>query len=145
MEKQRAQADEVGDAGEEGLWHSVDMLHDCPHVNGAALGVAVLLKKLYPSPGCADCGDKRESWYCLYCGEVACSRYINGHAARHFKTSSHPLFLSSVDLSVWCYACDSYVSNELLFPIINVLHEAKFGESHPQYKGDIGFITDDMH
>jgi len=140
---------ELGDPGTEGFWHAVDFVHDCPHVLGVSIGVAAALRKLYPSPGCKDCSDKRESWYCLACGAVGCGRYINGCAQRHFKESSarsqqaHPLFLSSVDLSVWCYLCDNYVQHDLLLPVINELHEAKHGKSHPQYHGEISFIDDD--
>jgi len=143
--KDSAKPDEIGDAGDEGLWHAVDVKSDCPHVLAVTLGVVAALRKLYPSPGCADCGDKRESWYCLACGSVECGRYINGHALKHFKASgtefgqAHPLYLSSVDLSVWCYLCDSYIEHPYLYPLINIVHEAKFGSAHPQFKSDIEF------
>lgn len=53
------------------------------------------------------------------------------------------MFLGFVDLSVWCYQCDQYVIHDYLMPVVNELHMAKFGEPHPQYKGDIGIIHDD--
>ena len=45
--------------------------------------------------------------------QVHCSRYIKGHMVKHGEDSGHKLVLSYADISVWCYACDSYIHNEV--------------------------------
>ena len=40
----------------------------------------------------------------------------------------HCLVLSSRDLSVWCYACNSYVKHERLLPLLTRAEALKFGE-----------------
>ena len=46
------------------------------------------------------------------CGQVYCGRYINEHMVQHCEDpSGHRVVLSLADLSVWCFACDSYVDN----------------------------------
>jgi len=136
--------DEIGDVGDEGLWHAVDFKFDCPHVfDGAAMVAAYSVRRVLSEGGCSVCSDPRENWYCLKCAERFCGRYIKGHAKAHFDETSHPYFLSFVDLSVWCYKCDQYILSELLMPLVNEVHLAKFGVKHPQYKGNIGFVHDD--
>ena len=54
------------------------------------------------------------------------NRYVNGHQVEHHSRSSHPLALSFSDLSVWCFDCDSYVDNQVLYNVKNLAHKDKF-------------------
>ena len=51
----------------------------------------------------------------LHLLQVHCSRYVNEHMLMHGLMSEHRVVLSYADLSVWCYACDSYVHHEVRF------------------------------
>ena len=77
---------------------------------------------------CCVCGDCRENWECIICGQILCSRYINNHMVAHNHQTGHCLALSFSDLSVWCYGCDYYVDNERLYEVKNAAHLDKFGE-----------------
>ena len=66
-------------------------------------------------------------------------RYVNGHQVEHYSQSCHPLALSFSDLSVWCFDCDSYVDNQVLYKVKNLAHKDKFnGEEmlKPDYGQD---------
>merc|ERR1712109_170342 len=66
-------------------------------------------------------------------------RYVNGHQLEHYSQSCHPLALSFSDLSVWCFDCDSYVDNQVLYKVKNLAHKDKFnGEEmlKPDYGED---------
>ncbi|CAH8494399.1 unnamed protein product [Schistosoma turkestanicum] len=78
---------------------------------------------------CGDCNHFNENWVCLSCYAVYCSRYVNSHMLEHYVKMKHPLVLSYADLSIWCYECESYVHNEILFNIKQAVHQAKFGET----------------
>ena len=41
--------------------------------------------------------------------QVYCGRYRSEHMVMHSFETGHKMVLSYADLSVWCYACDSYV------------------------------------
>ena len=57
---------------------------------------------------CGSCENVGENWLCLMCSVVFCSRYVKSHMVEHnSKEPSHMLALSFMDLSVWCYDCDS--------------------------------------
>lgn len=45
--------------------------------------------------------------------QVYCGRYINGHMLQHHGNSGHPLVLSYIDLSTWCYYCQAYVHHQV--------------------------------
>ena len=68
------------------------------------------------------------------------ARYVKGHQVYHHAVSHHPLALSYSDLSVWCFDCDSYVDNELLYHVKNLAHQDKFGETmlKPDYTQEAG-------
>ncbi|KAL0850817.1 hypothetical protein ABMA28_006740 [Loxostege sticticalis] len=112
----------------------------CPH-----------LESLYAMPSdvkfeqgvkCVDCDETVENWVCLHCYITACGRSINGHMQAHYRSSSHPLVLSLLDLSVWCNECDAYVDNELLYDAKNNAHRCKFGEDLPWcYRSDTVHLT----
>ncbi|XP_041655286.1 histone deacetylase 6 [Cheilinus undulatus] len=108
----------------------VDPLPWCPHLDAV---------KPLPSSGidvfqsCQDCGSEAENWICLTCYQVFCGRYVNEHMVIHGAVSEHPMVLSFCDLSVWCYLCESYIHNQVLFEAKNAAHFAKFGEEIPPW------------
>ncbi|XP_036373818.1 ubiquitin carboxyl-terminal hydrolase 44-like [Megalops cyprinoides] len=61
---------------------------------------------------CADCNTTESVWACLGCSHVACGRYIEEHALRHFLERRHPVALEVNELYVFCYLCDDYVLND---------------------------------
>ncbi|KAF6122503.1 ubiquitin specific peptidase 44 [Phyllostomus discolor] len=61
---------------------------------------------------CVDCNTTESVWACLSCSHVACGRYIEEHALKHFQESSHPVALEVNDMYVFCYLCDDYVLND---------------------------------
>lgn len=81
-----------------------------------------------------------ENWLCLECGNIYCSRYINGHGLEHWKETTktnnnnnngrtgdgHCVAVSLADLSVWCHICNAYVRNEKLTPLLQELERIKF-------------------
>lgn len=75
---------------------------------------------------CTECQTAIENWICLICFKTFCSRYINEHSHLHYVSGEHPLTLSFIDLSVWCYACEAYVDNPQLFKYKNLVHKSKF-------------------
>ncbi|KAJ8371335.1 hypothetical protein SKAU_G00113630 [Synaphobranchus kaupii] len=106
----------------------VDPLPWCPHLEAVgplpAGGIDVFLP-------CEDCGTDIENWICLSCYKVFCGRYVNQHMVTHGLVSEHPLVLSFSDLSVWCYTCEAYVHNQVLYDARNAAHLMKFGEDAP--------------
>ncbi|XP_054652380.1 histone deacetylase 6 isoform X2 [Dunckerocampus dactyliophorus] len=108
----------------------VDPLSWCPHLDAVKplppSGIDVLLP-------CQDCGSEVENWICLTCYQVSCGRYVNEHMLMHGVMSQHPLVLSFCDLSVWCYVCEAYVHNQVVFDAKNAAHSAKFGEEIPPW------------
>jgi len=104
---------------------------NCPHVGGIAVGATEFIKPAWERNACKTCEDKTENWVCLMCGHTFCSRYVKGHMAEHNTASGHLLAMSFSDLSVWCYACDDYITD----PYINrgplsALHQLKFGQPY---------------
>eukprot|EP00850_Spirogloea_muscicola_P005208 SM000023S07664 [mRNA] locus=s23:767926:768473:+ [translate_table: standard] len=80
------------------------------------------------------CSDGAENWVCLTCCRVLCGRFVNGHMRQHASESGHPLALGFRDLSVWCFACDSYIDAQLvsqLRPLYEAYHLMKFGTMAP--------------
>ncbi|XP_012781844.2 ubiquitin carboxyl-terminal hydrolase 44 [Ochotona princeps] len=61
---------------------------------------------------CVDCNTTESIWACLSCSHVACGRYIEEHALRHFQESGHPVALEVNEMYVFCYLCDDYVLND---------------------------------
>ncbi|KAJ8384355.1 hypothetical protein AAFF_G00206080 [Aldrovandia affinis] len=61
---------------------------------------------------CVDCNTTESVWACLSCSHVACGRYIEEHALRHFLEQRHPVALEVNELYVFCYLCDDYVLND---------------------------------
>ncbi|KAG9345766.1 hypothetical protein JZ751_008910 [Albula glossodonta] len=61
---------------------------------------------------CVDCNTTESVWACLSCSHVACGRYIEEHALRHFQEQRHPVAMEVNELYVFCYLCDDYVLND---------------------------------
>ncbi|ETE67516.1 Ubiquitin carboxyl-terminal hydrolase 49, partial [Ophiophagus hannah] len=61
---------------------------------------------------CMDCNTTESIWACLKCSHVACGRYIEDHALKHFEETRHPLAMEINDLYVFCYLCEDYVLND---------------------------------
>ncbi|KAM4569719.1 ubiquitin carboxyl-terminal hydrolase 44 isoform 1-T2 [Odontesthes bonariensis] len=61
---------------------------------------------------CVDCNTTESIWACLGCAHVACGRYIEEHALKHFQQQHHPLAMEVNELYVFCYLCDDYVLND---------------------------------
>jgi Zn-finger in ubiquitin-hydrolases and other protein len=103
---------------------------DCPHVLEAEAlfcDTAHVQELNFNQTPCADCADASECWVCLHCHELRCSRYVKGHAAAHAsKLPEHCVAISLRDMSVWCFACDSYITYPKLRPLLAALEEVKF-------------------
>ncbi|GIY38857.1 histone deacetylase 6 [Caerostris extrusa] len=104
----------------------VTPLENCPHLE---LLQPIPNEGLNPRALCLACKDPKENWVCLHCYQVYCGRFINQHMVQHGLDMKHYLTLSYSDLSVWCYACDAYIHNELLMPIKEHACNAKFDTS----------------
>uniref|UniRef100_A0A8C4MUA6 Protein deacetylase HDAC6 n=1 Tax=Equus asinus asinus TaxID=83772 RepID=A0A8C4MUA6_EQUAS len=110
------------------MFYAVTPLPWCPHLVAVSPIPDTGLDVTQP---CQDCGALQENWVCLSCHQVYCGRYINAHMLQHHEGSGHPLVLSYVDLSTWCYYCQAYVHHQALLDAKNVAHQNKFGEGMP--------------
>ncbi|XP_075411237.1 ubiquitin carboxyl-terminal hydrolase 49 isoform X1 [Tenrec ecaudatus] len=61
---------------------------------------------------CLHCSTTESVWACLKCSHVACGRYMEDHALKHFEETGHPLAMEVRDLYVFCYLCQDYVLND---------------------------------
>ncbi|XP_003939595.1 protein deacetylase HDAC6 isoform X2 [Saimiri boliviensis] len=113
---------------DQAIFYAVTPLPWCPHLVAVCPIPAAGLDVTQP---CGDCGTIQENWVCLSCYQVYCGRYINAHMLRHHGNSGHPLVLSYVDLSTWCYYCQAYVHHQALLDVKNIAHQNKFGEDMP--------------
>eukprot|EP00871_Galdieria_phlegrea_P003354 jgi/Galph1/4019/GphlegSOOS_G2657.1 len=120
----------------EGLF-VVEPKYDCPHVQILNCHPGLFAEQVpakYYGSTCEVCGEKEENWVCLVCAHLLCSRYVQGHMKQHFMDNEeHAVSLSLLDLSLWCFICDSYVSsNEMEATLIDSFHRFKFGEPLPR-------------
>ncbi len=115
---------------------------DCPHIQALELYPLEKFKTLpFHHFKCEKCTEESELWICLTCSLAFCGRYINNHFKAHFEENpSHCICLSILDLSVWCYNCEtegfadpgSYIESALVFPYIQAYSDFKFGSNfHP--------------
>ncbi|GFQ83953.1 histone deacetylase 6 [Trichonephila clavata] len=111
----------------DGTFFCVTPLEYCPHLE---LLQPIPNEGLNPRASCQACKDPNENWVCLHCYQVYCGRFVNQHMVQHGLDMKHYLTLSYSDLSVWCYACDAYIHNNLLVPVKEHAHDAKFNNSH---------------
>lgn len=114
----------------------VDPKRDCPHVFRPSPDIVARGARCVRSSACSSCCDTSENWFDPLDGTVHCSREVNGHASEHAQASAHALAVSFSDLSVWCYACDSYITSPLLSELLQALssvkHASEFCESPPK-------------
>lgn len=87
---------------------AVEPITNCPHLPTSTTSHPVHIHQ-----HCQACDDTIENWQCLTCDTVLCSRYRQAHMQDHVKDSGHFVCLSYADLSVWCFACDSYVTHQV--------------------------------
>jgi len=121
-----------------GEFFAVEPKRDCPHVHTRSALHETLpaltleeAERLIHSP-CWNCEEVQENWFCLGCCALACSRYKNSHMVAHNADhKDHPLAISLVDLSFWCYQCEEYVISPKLTNVHDLLYLAKFKETPP--------------
>jgi len=137
MERYAIGDDDTGDDDMDGF--EIYPKKDCPHVQCLDVRNVMnhpLEKKRY-GEGCEECGEPEENWLCLTCNRLLCGRMKKQHMLIHatgaletnYQNPSHVVCASLMDLSFWCFACDSYVTSPKLTPIFNSLHNLKFGEN----------------
>lgn len=63
----------------------------------------------------------------MLCYGTYCSRYIQEHMLIHHTETDHTLALSFGDISVWCFKCENYIDNPILYKYKNLAHLDKFG------------------
>ncbi|KAK3101502.1 hypothetical protein FSP39_004057 [Pinctada imbricata] len=73
---------------------------------------------------CYVCGTTESVWACLSCPNVACGRYNEEHALKHFKERQHPLCIEVNEKYVYCYECDDYVLNDNAAGDLKILRSA---------------------
>ncbi|XP_042124668.1 protein deacetylase HDAC6 isoform X2 [Peromyscus maniculatus bairdii] len=117
-----------GNLNGQDVFYAVTPLSWCPHLTAVCPIPAEGLDVAQP---CETCGTVQENWVCLTCYQVYCSRYVNSHMVHHHEASQHPLVLSCVDLSTWCYHCQAYVHHQDLQEVKSAAHQNKFGEDIP--------------
>ncbi|CAO3691130.1 unnamed protein product [Umbelopsis ramanniana] len=115
---------------DEMLGFAVTPKTDCEHLSHIQL-VKDLDDEVVRKAHCTHCG-KPETWLCLTCGGVYCSRYQNNCAKLHATEASHPIALSLSDLSVWCYQCDDYITSPLLDTLKRRVYVLKFDAPPPE-------------
>ncbi|XP_026287181.1 histone deacetylase 6 isoform X1 [Frankliniella occidentalis] len=108
-------------------------LSDCPHLPSVE---PVPEQGIDTNAACEECSSTQENWACLVCYKVLCGRYVNEHMSQHGHGVGHPLTLSFSDLSVWCYECEAYIDNQVLYAAKNAAHQSKFGEELPWSYGE---------
>jgi len=100
---------------------------NCAHAQTCKVLPIITAVEIIHNPACSKCHDKKESWCCLVCQTIFCSRYVQGHMSQHNSETGHNLAISLQDLNIWCYACDNYVLNNDLSNVYKTFHFAKFG------------------
>ncbi|XP_046383461.1 histone deacetylase 6 isoform X1 [Ischnura elegans] len=108
--------------------YAVVPLTDCPHLTEVADVPKDGIDCRAPCEQCLSC---EENWVCLTCYVVLCGRYIKEHMMFHGLETNHPLTLGISDLSVWCYGCEAYIDNPVLYDAKNSVHCSKFGYDIP--------------
>ncbi|KAI8577115.1 hypothetical protein K450DRAFT_253735 [Umbelopsis ramanniana AG] len=103
---------------------------DCEHLPRTRL-VTDLTDSIVREALCTHCG-KPETWLCLTCGGVYCSRYQNNCAKLHSTEAGHAIALSLSDLSVWCYQCDEYITSPSLDTLKRRVYILKFDAPPPE-------------
>ena len=120
---------------------------NCPHVSLIELYPLEKFQKLqFDKLKCKYCDINIELWICLTCAESFCGRYMNNHFQKHLSENpDHIICISSLDLSVWCYKCEtqgfsdlgSYIENYTTNKYVEALSNCKFGNDNSINKNDI--------
>ncbi|GAB5593478.1 hypothetical protein Unana1_08378 [Umbelopsis nana] len=103
---------------------------DCEHLPHIEI-IQTLDEALVRDAHCTNCR-KPETWLCLSCGGVYCSRYQNNCAKIHAAEDSHPIALSLTDLSTWCYSCEEYITSSRLDTLKRSVYILKFDTLPPE-------------
>ena len=113
----------------------VDFKHDCAHQRAVTDDAeAVIAWAAGDSPAqCGDCAHSVETWLCAHCLRVGCGRHVQAHALAHAHAAQHWLCVSLADISVWCHACDAYVtpSGRLVSLVHALASDRRFGRVRP--------------
>ena len=84
---------------------------NCPHISYNNLFPLSKFSNIYfHLLKCENCSENFELWICLTCAKSFCGRYKNNHTYLHYESNnknSHNIFLSFIDLSIWCYQCEN--------------------------------------
>lgn len=122
---------------------------NCPHISLIDLYPIDQFKKLpFEKLKCKYCDIDIELWICLTCSQAFCGRYMNNHYQKHLSENpEHIICISSLDLSVWCYKCEtvgfsdlgSYIQNIVTNKYVKVLSDLKFGIDYSMSKNNINF------
>ncbi len=120
---------------------------NCPHISSIQLYPIEDFRKLqFEKLKCKYCDIDIELWICLSCGEPFCGRYMNNHFQKHLSENpEHVICISSLDLSVWCYKCEtegfsdlgSYIENYTTNYYVKALSDCKFGNELSINKNNI--------
>ena len=107
-------------------WFAVTPKEHCPHCEEVTISDELSVNLKAP---CVDCGNVGENMLCLGCNTVRCGRHVQEHMLMHHLETSHPIVAGFIDLTFWCYPCESYIvpSNRCLSPYYIAFHTAKFG------------------
>jgi len=113
-------------------WFAVQPVSDCPHTCTHVLPADGFT--FDPRARCQTCGNVGENMLCLACHAIHCGRHVGQHMLAHNAATSHPMVCGFIDLSFWCYNCDTYISpsNAKLSPYYAAMHTAKFGAPPPK-------------
>lgn len=63
---------------------------------------------------CTECASVDDSWVCLICGYVGCSRYRESHVRTHCQAEGHFFSLSLTTQQIWDYLSDRFVHRMLV-------------------------------
>ena len=89
----------------------VNPIKNCPHISYNNLFPLSEFSNIYfHLLKCENCSEDFELWICLTCAKSFCGRYKNNHTYLHYESNnktSHNIFLSFLDLSIWCYQCEN--------------------------------------
>lgn len=118
---------------------AVTPIRDCPHCPNFSIQHLTSDASIF-SKGCEVCSDISENWLCLECKTLACSSYVNKHMSAHSSHHSHPVVLSLIDLSVWCYSCESYIISEQIESLTKLLGGLKHGTEVRPLDSDLSDI-----
>lgn len=122
---------------------SVQPKMNCPHI--APMTEAhdeVPAMPRFPAK-CARCSEAHETWVCVTCGHVGCSRYVLGHAKAHAVAAGHHVAISYADCSAWCFLCDDYIEGPLIRPYISAVQHAKFDAPSASAEAAVPMATEE--